>query len=352
MKLNGPELERRAAKVVAECFADVPFCSLRWTRWRVRVGTGGIDALGRLSIEGEADRTLLLEAKSAGQPRLVREAAHALRRYGESFENPYGVVAAPYISDAAADILTREGVGYVDFAGNCRITVGKVYIVKEGKSNPFTEQRGLRSLYSPKAERVLRVLMENPRRTWLVQALAEAAQVSLGQAFNVKKLLDAREWIEAEERGFRMTAPEALLREWSANYRFGRSRTVEVYAMESIDAVERAIAERRAGEPRGVLTAFSAAARFAPAVRYQKVSAYVRAGADSVAAEMRWKRVPSGGNVSLIEPYDEGVFAGGKDVEGVAVVSPVQAYLDLQANVGRGEEAAEAIYREVLRPSW
>ena len=99
-------------------------------------------------------------------------------------------------------------------------------------------------------------------------------------------------------------------------------------------------------------TGFSGAARFAPAVRYQRVSAYVGGDVDAVAKELGLKPVPSGANVTLITPYDDGVFFGTRKVEGAPVVSPVQIYLDLIQNKGRGEEAASAILEEVIKPLW
>ena len=42
--------------------------------------------------------------------------------------------------------------------------------------------------------------------------------ISLGQTFNVKKLLLDWEWITASRTGFSLVQPEALLREWSENY--------------------------------------------------------------------------------------------------------------------------------------
>lgn len=353
MKQNEQELLSQASDAVAQCFAEVPFCTLKWGQREVRVGAGQVDRVGKLRIEGRGERTVLMEVKKSGQPRNVREAILALSKYRASFKNAYGILVAPFISDESAEILAEEDVGYVDLAGNCRICLDKVYIRKEGNSNKFTEKRDLRSLYSPKAERVLRILMLQPKKPWLLKPLAEAAGVSLGQASNVKKLLAAREWLCPGEAGFSLTRPKALLDEWSNAYRSSRNSSTEFYAMQSLDDVERAIAgENETKQSSAALTAFSAAARLAPVVRYQRVAAFVSEPSDAVASRLGWKRVTSGGNVTLLQPYDEGVFIGAKKVDGIQIVSPVQAYLDLQANPSRGAEAAEALLREVLEPSW
>ena len=64
------------------------------------------------------------------------------------------------------------------------------------------------------------------------------------------------------------------------------------------------------------------------------------------------KEVGSGANVTLLTPYDEGVYYGVSTREGSRIVSPVQLYLDLIGFKGRGEEAANAILEEVIKPLW
>jgi hypothetical protein len=61
--------------------------------------------------------------------------------------------------------------------------------------------------------------------------------------------------------------------------------------------------------------------------------------------------VASGANVSLLVPYDEGVFFENLEVDGTQLVTPVQIYLDLQNYRNRGQEAAQAI-RKVIEQSW
>ncbi len=56
--------------------------------------------------------------------------------------------------------------------------------------------------------------------------------------------------------------------------------------------------------------------------------------------------------LSLVEPYDDGVFYAVREVDGLGVASPVQLYLDLQAARGRGEEAANAVLEQAIKPSW
>jgi Transcriptional regulator, AbiEi antitoxin, Type IV TA system len=99
------------------------------------------------------------------------------------------------------------------------------------------------------------------------------------------------------------------------------------------------------------LTAFSGAARLAPAVRYQRAVVYVDSDPDSLTVSLGWKQVTSGSNVSLLIPYDEGVFFDSREIEGIQLATSVQIYLDLQNYRGCGREAAQAI-RKVIDQSW
>ncbi len=199
----------------------------------------------------------------------------------------------------------------------------------------------------------MRILLFNVGRSWKVANLADEAQVSLGQVSNVKKLLTDREWVRSGERGLRLIEPATLLAEWAENYDYRRSAVRGFYSPDKPAELEEKLAQTcRDYGIRYALTAFSAAARLAPAVRYQRASAYVVGDVEHLIERMKIKAVSSGANFSILAPYDEGVLHGATEINGVMTASPVQTYLDLVGNRGRGEEAAESLLEEVIRPSW
>ncbi|MCX6077937.1 MAG: type IV toxin-antitoxin system AbiEi family antitoxin [Chloroflexi bacterium] len=295
---------------------------------------------------------LLVRFQSSGQPRLARLAVYELKAAMSEMTDTYGVFSAPYISPQAAAICRDAGIGYFDLAGNCYLSFGGVYIHKVGSANPFGEKRDLRSLYSPKAERILRVLLTAPRQSWKTQELAQAAQVSLGQVANVKKLLADREWLKTDPAGMSLSNPSALLDEWAQRYDFRRNQIKEFYTLAGVAEAEALFSE--ACEQLGfsyALTGFSAANRIAPMVRYQRISAFINGEIEPIVTSLGWKHVSSGANISLLMPYDNGVFHDAKNVGGSQIVGLVQTYLDLQNSRGRGQEAADAIRKE-LEKSW
>lgn len=332
--------------------ADVPFCTLQAQAPLSQSSLAGPDWTGRLRV-GDDERPVLLEADTSGQPRRAREAANTFLRWNNLYPTAARVFAAPYVSPDAAEILSRENIGYVDLSGNCRLCFDQVYIRTEGRPNKFSQRRDLRSLYSPKAERVLRILLAEPQRGWKIKELAAAAGVSLGQASNVKRLLEDREWLKPGENGFRLMQPDRLLNEWSENYNYRKNKTTDYYCVDPAPEVEAKLAAVCDDMKLPyALAGLSAAWRLAPYVRYQRAMAYVPEGIDEVVKRVGLKPVASGPNVTLLVPYDEGVLTGSQVVDRIRVTSPIQTYLDLCGFRGRGEEAAEAVLRGVIKPTW
>jgi Transcriptional regulator, AbiEi antitoxin, Type IV TA system len=352
VNINEYELIRMAQDAVRRVLQNLP--GLEIVRVELPASQGGRSPDLAVDVRSPSVRKrLIIEAKTRGEPRLARAAVNQLQLYRERYGDVYGVFVAPYVSPRAGEICWAEGIGYLDLSGNCRLSFNGIFIEREGKPNKFAEKRDLGTLYSPKATRVLRMLLCEPGKSWRVTELAEAADVSLGLVSNVKKLVADREWTDAGKNGFALSRPLELLQEWSENYSFQQNEAWDYYSMKTAAQVEAALATLCADrDVQYALTAFSAAARMAPAVRYQRAFVYVACPVESIAPVLGLKEVSSGANVTLLSPYDAGVFAAGKEYDGVRTVCPAQAYLDLVTFKGRGEEAAAAILEEVIKPQW
>jgi hypothetical protein len=341
--------ETAAIQALQNCLEEIPFLQL------MNISTSenapGPDFRMDVRVQNRP-LTILAEYKTSGQPRLAREAAFQIKDWLAKGLGNYGVFTAPYISPEAAAVCKEAGIGYMDLVGNCLLSFETVYVQRDGKPNSSVQRRDLRSLYSSKAERILRVLLSRPQQNWKTETLADATQVSFGQVANVKKFLADREWLAPNGGGIRLNNPGAVLDEWAAQYRFNRNQVVDYYALSEVAECEYQLAEAcpRQGM-RYALTAFSGAARLAPAVRYQRAVVYVDGDLDSLTNSLGWKPVTSGANVSLLVPYDEGVFFDNREMDGTQLVTPVQIYLDLQNYRNRGQEAAQAI-RKVIEQSW
>ncbi len=156
-------------------------------------------------------------------------------------------------------------------------------------------------------------------------------------------------------RGFRVRDYEGLLQAWREAYRFNRHTRHGYFTLLQGRPLQQKL-QSLDPDGKGLLAyaAFSAAEIQAPAVRQPRTWLYMNPGLESAfqsAAEA--KSVDSGENLVVLIPGDGGVFyrveAGGNRL---ACTNAVQTYVDLAQSGGRGEEAAEAILRQRLKPAW
>ena len=299
------------------------------------------------------DQLIYVETKTLGTPKQVREAVNSLIRIADPRKAAYGIVVAPFISTKTAAICKMNGIGFVDLSGNCYLQFKQVVISIENKANKFPFREGLSSIYAPKSERILRVLLTFPYRGWKVIDLAEEADISLGMISHVGKKLIEEEWAERNSDGISLTKPESLLEDWSKNYTFQRNKLLNYYTLLSVPELELGLGQ--ICKQQGILyalTGFSAANKIAPMVKGQRSMIYLGAEIEKLAEKLSLKRVESGANVVLIKPYDEGVFWKSESIGDVMVANPIQVYLDLKRYPGRGEEAADQILKEIIKTRW
>lgn len=348
--MNKQDVVQEVPEALGEVFGSVPF--IRSTQVVRRVGAVDPDFTVLLGLEN-GDMTILVAVKGSGEPRLARDAVNELLQFRSERPDAYLIFIAPYVSSSAGAILKEASVGYLDLAGNCYLAFGSVFISREGRKNPYSSSRKLKSLCQPISSRILRVLLNDPSKVWKSQPLSDEADASIGQVANVKQVLKDREWIKEGSDGFHLSSPMETLVEWAENYDFRKNSIKSFYAIDGVPGAEKRIAE--ACHTLGIeyaMTSFSGAARLAPNVRYNRSDIYVAERVNAVVEAAGLKQVDSGANVRLLDPYDSGVFYKSRDIGGLRVACPVQVYLDVLAQKGRGEEAAETILQEVIRKSW
>lgn len=352
MATRDSALESQIKGRLQDVLEAVPFARLKGWKTEAQVRGREVHLALDATVGGERWR-LLVEVKQSGEPRIIRLAGQQLRTLLSEEKKTYGLVGAPYISPRTGEICKEAGIGFVDLAGNCRLAFGQVFIERQGFPNAKLERRALRNLFTPKASRVLRVLLEDAKQPWRVQALARQARVSLGQAFKVKQRLLDLEYAREDDEGLRLIKPEELLRQWAANYTYVKSDALDCFAIGDPPALEQALATYcRQQRITYAFALFSGAARVAPFARYSRGFAYAVGDAAILARGLSWKRVPSGASFTILTPFDEGLLYGARKVDGDVVVSDVQLYLDLASYKGRGEEAAAFILEQRLRSRW
>lgn len=345
-------ITQKAEAALRDCLEGPPFIQSVEFEKSLPGGSSTPDLVARV-VTPEGEKVILVEFKSNGEPRYARQAINELSLDTQRVPKSYGVFVAPYISPTSAQMLKEASIGYVDFAGNCFLNFAKIFIRIDGKPNPFPQKKELRTLFSPKASRIIRILLNKPFTAWRIEELSKKAEVSLGLVAKAKKVLLNKEWIDEKPVGFALVKPQEILQEWASQYSYRRNRVLDFYSMKDEATVERELNEycSRKKIP-FALTLFSGASRIAPYTRFKRVFAYVENVTEEMKNTIGLKGVMTGPNITLMEPYDEGVFYGTTKYDQIPVVSPIQLYLDLNSYKGRGEEAAQFLYEQVIEPLW
>ncbi len=352
-KLKEHDFEKRFAHILRELLGRVPSLKLASLKRNARISSnlsGQVDGLAQVTT-GNRKWTLLVEAKGIGQPREVRSAVLHLERYLKQLpgKSPrYGVLLAPFISQESAKLCEEAGIGYADLAGNARLSFDHIYIETRSPENPFREKRETRSLFAPRATRILRVLLQGPLRPWKVTELAASTRVSLGSVSAMRQQLLAREWAADEPGGLRVTKPDMVLDAWSKVDDWEKRTRTHEYSVLSSDPLQ--LAEKLQGVLRDespVFTQWFAGWLRHPYTTPVVVTAYIKKFPDEalITEKLLARRVSASGGLRLVLPKDEGVFHPSQVVRGFELVSDVQIYLDLLRAGSRGDEQAQELQR-------
>lgn len=303
---------------------------------------------------GSTRRVLVVFAKPGGAPSVLRPGIESLRQeiLARKLPDAYGVMVAPYLTEAGLQLCKDNGVGGIDLAGNCYLNFGPIYIERKGNPNP-SPARFEFSLFSPKSSRISRLLLSDPARLWQVQKLSIEASVSLGLASRIKDHLIKEGYLQEEHRLLKLVNAGGLLDLWAEHYAYKKNRITEYYSGVGplrLESEVQSVCSRMGF--RSALALFSGASRVAPYVRIDKAFLYTEGGLDEIVKALDLKIGLSGSNLMLLEPYDAGVFQGSRIVGSETIVSDVQLYLDLKSFKGRGTEAAEFLRRTRIEPTW
>lgn len=349
--LKEADLEPRFQEVLRGLVAGVPFLELGSLKQEAKLGQGRIgrpDILVELRA-GDKTWSVVAECKRSGQPKEARAAAMQVKHYLSLLppdEASYGLVLAPYISEQSAEICEEAGVGYADLAGNARLSFDQIFIERRVAEKPVSVKREARSVFSPKATRVLRQLLQGPLRSWKVKELAEAAEVSLGHVSAVRQKLLGREWAVEDEDGLRVSKPDALLDSWAAEDDWQKRTETREYSL--LDSDPNKVSTKLSGllgSKQHAYTQWFGAFLRQPYTLPVLTTVYVKGFPDEVILKKKLhaRRVDGGGSLRLVRPKDEGVFQCLQEIRGRQVVCDVQLYLDVIHAGLRGDEAAEEL---------
>jgi hypothetical protein len=287
--------------------------------------------------QGEADlvvadgsgssATVLLDAKLDFSPRDAQSLARGLpKRLRRRSDVPL-LVAVPYLSPTARDLLRGEDISYVDLTGNVRVALRRpgLFIETDGLRQDPAATRSARSLRGAKAGAVIRLLVD-VRPPYTAAEVAAGAKVNEGYISRVLDTLVDEGLIERQRRGpitdvdwagtIERRARALDLLNGKGAHRFvagdGPLKTLDATALKRVEAV---------------VTGPFAAARLAPLVPSTLLMAYT-SDPRGLAKRLHLLAADDDPDTLLIKPETGVVFERVEREGAVAYAAPSQVAMD------------------------
>jgi len=211
-----------------------------------------------------------------------------------------------------------------------------------------------KNVFSPRASRVIRVLLVHANKGWTIEELSKEAQVSIGFTHAVvMSLVHQGHAYRDQTFHIKVSDPVKLVQRWAAYHSYMAVNIFRQYHTFE-ENIENLFARMKGVRRlKYALTVLAGAHIVAPYVRPTTLHFYVEDNKqiDTWVSLLGLRPVETGGNVSVVLPFDAGVFYGTQNVRGMKVVSTVQLYVDLFNYPARGEEAAQMVLRS-LEKEW
>ena len=353
--------EQTLLPALREAFANLPGFGFTSSGNDVHSADDGADVVLAAQVKGEPT-LVVVQAKSSGFPRDVRDAVWRLEHHAERLREQHpdatvvSLVAAPAISESARAFLRDRGVGYWDPGGSLYLNLPNALYFLD-RPPPKPARRRLRAVYRGRAAQVLHALLLEPGRPWHGDELAAHARVSPYTVHHVFAFLEAQLWVEKEGRGPRavrvLRQPGALLDAWADAHSLALYRPHR-YHRWARDPEQLLRAIGRALDEAGVeyaLTRDAGARLVAPFVTVAERLAFLVAdapGLDHAAAAADLHPADDGDNIAFLATRDHWPLLFRRQIDGVWVASDVQLYLDLWVSPARGREQARHLRAERL----
>ncbi|MEA3399875.1 MAG: type IV toxin-antitoxin system AbiEi family antitoxin [Armatimonadota bacterium] len=336
-----------AVAAVQRAFAAIPESEVALAPSRTLQGVAP-NLAGHVEVASRSI-PLAVTVKNQASTRAVTEVAHASGS-PQSQPEPIRLLVAPYVGPRVAKAAREAGIAYVDLAGNAFVHHGSLHLSVEGREPPPAPDRHV-SLFSPKASRIVRLLLYNPDRPMRQIDIADATGVSEGYVSQVVSELIDSALAERRDSAVQLLDPGEMLDLWCAEYQLRRISWQQwhVPVEELHDVAPRLSQLAREAKSRIAFTGLRAASLIAPYGFGGVTHVFASEAVADLLRELAVTPVATGGNLLVnAPPWDAGVFLGAEEVRSVLIAHPIQIYLDIWALGGRGREAAEVLREECI----
>jgi hypothetical protein len=206
----------------------------------------------------------------------------------------------------------------------------------------------MKNIFADKASLVLRKMLKDPEKRWVVRDFTGPGGVSLGMSQEVLKAMEKKGYIERVKKGPNsyaiLTNKEKLISDWSKEYSFDQN-LIDTYYSANENILKKF--KRVLKENQYALTLHTGANLITSFVKTEDIFIYMNSkdwekDILDIRQKLDLKELVRGGNIHLIYPfYKNSVFFNVQKIKGFTVVSNLQLYLDLYNFQPRGREQAK-----------
>jgi len=206
----------------------------------------------------------------------------------------------------------------------------------------------MKNVFADKASLILRKMLKDPERRWVVRDFTGPEGVSLGMSQEVLEAMVKNGYVERIKKGRDsytiLTNKEKLISDWLEEYSFDQN-VIDTYYSANKNILNKFKKDLR--EEQYALTLHTGANLITSFVRTEEVFIYINSkdwekNILDIRQKLNLKELVRGGNIHLIHPfYKHSVFFNAQKIKGFTVVSNLQLYLDLYNFQPRGREQAE-----------
>jgi hypothetical protein len=305
-----------------------------------------------LLLEGGGRRFLIHLLKEGTTP-AIRRAMQKIRTPGSPADpGPVPLLVVPYMGEVGSRVCLDAGLSWMDLSGNAHIRSHGLLIRTEGRPNRFLKRGRPSSLFAAQSSRLPRWLLTHPGEAFTQASLAASLGLDRGLLSRLLKRMREEGFVTLDPQGrIQVADPALLLEAWREGYhlqtKVWRRFHLPARSGEELQTqVVKAFASRTLPY---ALTGLAAAWAYTRFAAFRLVSLYVPTlEGEDLLRRLGGEETERGANLWLMVPKDEGTLHLVRDLEGVSVVSPLQAFLDLKDHPERASEAAEALRSEFL----
>ena len=206
----------------------------------------------------------------------------------------------------------------------------------------------MKNIFADKASLMLRKMLKDPERRWVVRDFTGPGGISLGMSQEVLKAMEKKGYIERVKKGPNsyaiLTNKEKLISDWPKEYHFNLN-TIDTYYSSDKNILKKF--KRVLKENQYALTLHTGANLITSFVKTEDIFIYINSkdwkkDVLDIRQKLDLKELVRGGNIHLIHSfYKNSLFFNTQKIKGYTVVSNLQLYLDLYNFQPRGREQAE-----------